>query len=71
MRCGRGDDGLCVSCPLWAQVVCSRLGEMDVLIHRLLDVQVDLETPQDTSPQADSILPALSLLMKQFTQVSD
>ena len=60
-----------VSCPLWAQVVCSRLGEMDVLIHRLLDVQVDLETPQDTVPQADSILPALSLLMKQFTQVSD
>ena len=44
---------------------------MDVLIHRLLDVQVDLETPQDTVPQADSILPALSLLMKQFTQVSD
>ena len=59
-----------VSCPLWAQVVCSRLGEMDVLIHRLLDVQVELETPQDTPPQADPILPALSLLMKQFTQVS-
>ena len=51
-------------------MVCSRLGEMDVLIHRLLDVQVELETPQDTPPQADPILPALSLLMKQFTQVS-
>jgi len=51
-------------------VVCSKLAEMDVLIHRLLDVQAELETPQDASPPSDPILPALSLLMKQFTQVS-
>ena len=52
------------------QVVCDKLGEMDILIHRLLDIQAELEGPHDTTPLTDTILPALSVLMGQFTQVS-
>lgn len=57
--------------PLF-QVICHRLGEMDLLIHRLLDLQAAVDVPEFPSGGGDtieSILSPLSLLMGQLTQV--
>ena len=44
----------------------SKLSEMDVLIHRLLDLEADMSSSPDHTHSASS----LSLLLAQFTQVS-
>lgn len=44
----------------------SKLSEMDVLIHRLLDLEADLSSSPNHTHSASS----LSLLLAQFTQVS-
>lgn len=49
------------------QVVTSKLSEMDVLIHRLLDLEADLRSSPDHAHSTS----ALSILLAQFTQVSD
>ena len=43
----------------------SKLSEMDTLIHRLLDLEADLSSPDLANPTS-----ALSLLLAQFMQVS-
>ena len=45
----------------------SKLSEMDVLIHRLLDLEADLSSSPDHTHPAS----ALSLLLAQFTQVCE
>lgn len=44
----------------------SKLSEMDVLIHRLLDVEADLNSSSDHTHHTLS----LSILLTQLTQVS-
>ena len=68
---GGGEAGaLQISLPPFPQVLCSRLHEMDVLIHRLLDIRSALDGSKHKPPSAsDDLLTSLSSLIGQLLQV--
>ena len=62
---------LCVCvCVCVYQVVYSRLSDMDVLIHRLVDIKTALDSSaKDRTAGTDGLLPQLSSILNELQQV--